>query len=233
MTKVAKTKEQQTVKEQTTMPQESKSVAVGRKAELENIHKAAQEDSGFEKILKFKKSKYFIGEDEVPLGTEYLAHCVGWTKCWIKFIDGEVVERKMYRVALGEKAPVREDLDERDENEWPEGLDGKPADPWVFQGMLPFENLKDGEVIIFASSSYGGRRAIADLCDAYAKHAKKTGCGYQPIIRLATEDFPSKKFGQVPKPLFEVDCWDETAEAEVMSSAKGDDPGEPSDEIPF
>jgi hypothetical protein len=175
--------------------------------EIENIHTAAQEDAGFEKMLKFKKGEYFIGEEEIPLGTEYLAHAAAWVKCWIKFIDGEPVDRKPYRVALGEKPPVRENLDARDEDEWPE-VDGHPADPWVLQYLLPLENMKNGEVVIFVTSSYGGKRAVADLCDAYAKRTKKTGCG-QPIIKLAKTTFPHKKYGPVLRPLFEVDGWDQ------------------------
>jgi hypothetical protein len=42
--------------------------------EVENIQTAAREDAGFEKILKFKKGDYLIGDDEIALGTEYLAH---------------------------------------------------------------------------------------------------------------------------------------------------------------
>jgi hypothetical protein len=201
-----------------------------RATEVENIHAAAQEDAGFEKILKFKKGEYFVGEDEIALGTEYLAHTTAWTKSWIKFADGEVAERKMYRVALGEKPPEREDLDDLDKDNWPEGLDGKPADPWVYQYLLPLENLSNGEVVIFVTSSFGGRRAIADLCSAYVKRTKKTGCG-QPIIKLSKTDMPTKKFGKVPRPLFEVISWDEekAGDVEVMPPAKADI----SDEIPF
>ena len=180
--------------------------------EVENIHTAAQEDAGFEKILKFKKGEYLIGEELIPLGAQYLAHARAWTKCWIKFCDGEVAERKPYRVALGEKPPEREDLDDLDKTLWPEGIDGKPADPWVFQYLLPLEDLSTGEVVIFVASSFGGRRAIADLCAAYAKRAAKaTRCG-QPIVRLGKAEMPTKKFGKVPRPLFEVVRWDDAVD---------------------
>jgi hypothetical protein len=204
-----------------------------RNTELENIHAAAEEDAGFEKMLKFKKGEYFIGEEEIPLGTEYLAHAVGWTKSWIKFADSEVTERKLFRVAKGEKPPVREDLDCRNEDEWPEGLDGHPADPWVFQYLLPLENMKNGEVIIFVTSSFGGKRAVADLCDAYAKRTKKTGCG-QPIIQLAKTDMPTKKYGRVPRPLFEIIGWDQQEAAgdiEVIPPAASE--ADFQDEVPF
>ena len=80
----------------------------------ENILIAAQEDAGFDKILKFKKGDYFIGEQKVPLLTEYLAHPEAWTKCWTKFQDNRVADRRLYCVARGEKPPERKDLDEQD-----------------------------------------------------------------------------------------------------------------------
>jgi hypothetical protein len=177
--------------------------------EAENILDAAQKDAAFEKMLKFKKGDYFIGEELVPLGTKYIAHAIGWTKCWIKFLDGEVADRRVYRIALGEQPPEREDLDDLDRDSWPEGVDGNPADPWTFQYLIPLERISDGEVVIFTTSSFGGRRAVADLCGAYAKRTtKKAGCG-QPVIRLAKAEMPTKKFGKVPRPHFEIVGWDE------------------------
>ena len=88
----------------------------------ENILIAAQEDVGFDKILKFKKGDYFIGEQKVPLLTKYIAHPEAWTKCWTKFEDNKVVDRRLYRVARGEKPPEREDLDEQDESTWRRAL---------------------------------------------------------------------------------------------------------------
>jgi hypothetical protein len=121
------------------MTQESKDLTT-HDTEVENIQIAAQEDAGFEKILKFKKGDFFIGDENIPLGTEYVAHVRAWGKCWIKFVDSEMADRKMYRVALGEKPPEREELDDHDQDNWPEGLDGRPADPWVFQYLLPLED---------------------------------------------------------------------------------------------
>jgi hypothetical protein len=180
--------------------------------EVENIHVAAQEDAGFEKILKFKKGNYFIGEELISHGTKYLAHARAWTKCWIKFVDGKVAERKPYRVALGEKPPEREELDDLDQTQWPEGVDGKPADPWVFQYLLPLEDPSSGEVVIFVASSFGGRRAVADLCQTWTRRAGKVLNGGQPIVALAETDMPTRKFGRVPRPLFEVVGWDDAAD---------------------
>lgn len=173
-------------------------------AEADNILGAAQEEAGFEKLLKFKKGEYLTGDEVVSLGTKYIAHVVGWTKCWVKFVDGEVADRKTYRVAYGERPPEREDLDDLNRDKWPEGLDGNPADPWVYQYLLPLEHLPSGEIVIFVTSSAGGRRAVADLCSTYAKRVgKNANCG-QPIIKLAKVDMPTKKYGKVPRPHFEI-----------------------------
>jgi hypothetical protein len=56
---------------------QTENVAAARGTEIDNILGAAQEDAGFAKLLKFKKGEYFIGEELVPLGTEYIAHAVG------------------------------------------------------------------------------------------------------------------------------------------------------------
>jgi hypothetical protein len=95
--------------------EQNKSVTT-HSAEVENICNAAEENAGFDKLLKFKKGDYFIGEEKIQLDTEFLAHVAAWTKCWIKFADGEITERKLYRVALGERPPEREDLDDLDQD---------------------------------------------------------------------------------------------------------------------
>jgi len=217
------------------MTQTSRDVAVQHSAEIENLRAAAQQDAGFEKVLKFKKGDYSIADEPVAFGTEYLAHTAAWTKSWIKFVDGEVAERKMFRVSLGEQPPERKDLDDLDLIGQKDS-DGMSADPWVFQYLLPLEDVTSGEVVVFCTSSFGGRRAIADLCSTYAKRTRKTGCG-QPIIRLATAEMPTKKFGKVPRPLFEIVRWDH-GDAEVIPPADSEAPratlrGEMNDDIPF
>ena len=184
--------------------------------EAKNILGAAQEDATFDKFLKFKKGEYLIGDDPVPLGTEYLA--AAWTKTWVKFADDKVVERKVYRVARGERPPQREDLGDLDEAKWPRGRDGKPFDPYVFQYLLPLENLTTGEVLIFVTPSIGGRQAVSNLCKEYAKRKMK-GQNGQPIIQLAVGEMPTKNFGKVPCPVFEIVNWDDTGDGLAATEA--------------
>ena len=131
------------------------------------------------------------------------------------------------------RPPEREDLDDLEKDNWPEGIDGTPADPWSLQYLLPLEKISDGEVVIFTTSSFGGRRAVADLCAAYAKRKTKTASCGQPIVKLGKAEMPTKKFGRVPRPLFEIVAWDDPA-----SDFEGAPPtivskGEFDDTIPF
>jgi hypothetical protein len=191
--------------------------------EAENIRDAAKEDT-FERMLKFTKGDFFVGDDQVPLGTEYLAHCVAWTKCWIKFVDKKLVAKKMYRVSRGERPLDRNDLDEIEKANTDE-------DPWSFQYMLPLENMESGEVLIFTSSSIGGRRAVSELCNAYAKR-KLNGRDGQPIIKLAADEMNTKNFGKVPRPDFEIVGWDDMTD-DVVKAPPVTSEQEFQDEIPF
>jgi hypothetical protein len=210
-------------------------IITNSKTEADNILSAVQEDAGFGKILKFRKGEYFISDDLIPLGTKYLVHAAAWIKIWIKFVDGKVEDRKIYRVALGEKPLEREELDDLDLI-GRKDADGKPNDSWVFQYALPFENMATGELVIFATQSVGGQQAVRELCDTYARRIKKGQHG-QPIIQLDVTEMHSKKYGRVQRPLFEITGWDDSGTstpdenlAAVTAAAKHDDMD---DEIPF
>jgi hypothetical protein len=146
------------------MTQTSRNIAVQRDTELANLHAAAQQDAGFEKVLKFKKGDYSIADEPVALGTEYLAHTKAWTKCWIKPTNGEVSQRKMYRVALGETPPEREDLDDLDLIGEKDN-DGMSADPWVFQYLLPLKMWRVAKSWFFAPR----RSAVGAPSPIYAR----------------------------------------------------------------
>jgi hypothetical protein len=180
--------------------------------EADNIAKAAAEDGGMAKMLKFKKGKYFLGgEEEVPLGRQYLAHCIGWTKAWIRFQDGEPKPlepggpcKMYYSVAKGERPPERDELGEMEVSEWPPGISGPHSDPWVQQYMLPMTDMETDEQVVFVTGSWGGRRAVGELCNVYANKKRRDPKLGQPVVRLDTVDMPTKHFGEVPRPHFHV-----------------------------
>lgn len=168
--------------------------------------------------MKFKKGSYVVDDQTVPLGTEYLLHATAWVKSWTKFIDGAFIERQLYRVALGEQPPEREELDDQDQTTWKPGIDGKPRDPWILQYMVPLEDLSSGDIVVFTTQSAGGQRAVSDICGTYAKRCKRGVFG-QPIVKLQSTMMPTRKFGDVQRPLFEVSRWDDGEPAQNDDSA--------------
>jgi hypothetical protein len=154
-------------------------------------------------LLKFKKTDFYIGDDKVPLGTKYVAYCDGWTKAWVKFVDGELVDKKLYRVVDGATPPERDELGDLDQAEWGVDDEGEPKDPWTFQHYLPLEDATSGERFLFVSGSVGGKIAIEILCQHYARSARGL-----PTVKLAVGDFRVKQYGKVSRPDFPIVSWE-------------------------
>lgn len=219
------------------MNDKSNSETLPARPETTNILNEARNDAGFEKMMKFKRGTYESDGKEIAIGTRMVAHCIGWAKAWIKFRDKQLVERKIYRVAKGDRVPDRDQLDERDEKLWAKGPNGSPQDPWVLQYLLPMEDTETDEVRIFVTSSFGGRRAVADLCTAYARRAQRQkDCG-QPEIRLHVAQMPTTNFGNVPRPYFDIIGWrdgrDSVREVSDAPVGGGSAAADFDDEIPF
>ena len=108
--------------------------------------------------LKFRKDRYVIGKDgdELPLGTKLEA--VDTREGWVKFVDSKLVEH--VERTPGERFPEREELDDYDEQDWPTGLDGKPADPWSLNLYLYLIEPASGRDFTFITSSVGGHKAV-------------------------------------------------------------------------
>jgi hypothetical protein len=201
--------------------------------EVTNILNEAQQNSTFEKMLKFNRGKYLCDDTEIPLGTKVVAHCVGWAKEWIKFKDSKFIERKIYRVARGERAPERDQLDETNELLWAKGFSNMPKDPWVFRYLLPVQIVDTDEPLIFVTPSFGGRRAVDDLCKNYAlRAARDPNCG-QPICRLQSATFQTANFGAVQKPKFEIIGWDDGKQSPREVSEEALKESDFDDLIPF
>jgi hypothetical protein len=154
-------------------------------------------------LLRFKEGKFLIGEDEIELGREYIAHVLDWTRGWVRWEDGVIVETHMARVMDDTKLPTREELGHQDESRWEDG-----KDPVVFQNILPVEDVETGEYMLFATSSIGGKIAVEKLCNSVAR-TYKAGSKYGlPIIAIATTPFTTK-FGTKPRPHFPIVRWHE------------------------
>jgi hypothetical protein len=163
--------------------------------------------TGVGKLLKFTKGAYLTGDNEVPVGTRFVAHVDQITRAWVKFLDTKLVDSKFFKVADGKPLPAREELGDTDEKFWDiDARDGR-KDPWNLQWCLPLSGVKDGEVLTFVTSSHGGIGALGRLCNLYGR---RLGAGERglPVIELATDSYRHKAFGTVLVPEFKVDHWE-------------------------
>lgn len=187
----------------------------------------ARVDAGMGRILSFNKGDYFIDGTQIPIDTEYVVYCGEWIKQWIKFGNNSVEDRKVYHVSRGESVPIRETLGDLDQSKWLPGFDGKPKDPWVLQYLVPFESVGNNEIVVFRTSSWGGRRAVGDLMMAYGHRARREGGN--PLVKLAVAHIQSKKFGRIARPDFPIMGWSGEDRDFVMPAIKE----EMEDSIPF
>jgi hypothetical protein len=193
--------------------QEQQSNLPATKFENPWLEVAAENSGGLGKLLKFVKGKWEIGDDEVPIGTEYIAHIDQLAQGWVHFEDGEVVgDPIIVKIADGKKLPTREELGNTDKKKWEEGEDGKPRDPFVKQWYLPLVNIDSGELHTFVSGSNGGDQAIGALCNVYGR---KLHDGQLPIVALQSSGYKHRKYGRIEKPELRIVGWDGEPKAPI------------------
>jgi hypothetical protein len=172
-------------------------------------------------LMKFTKTKFVVGESEIPLGRKFVAYCGDWVRGWVKFVDDAIVDKRIGRVVDGFHPPERNELDSQDQSEWETGIDGKLKDPWVAQNYLPIEDVESGERYVFVTGSVGGKIAIEILCQRYARSIQRG----LPTVRLATGTFPTKRYGPTPRPDFPVISWENDAGGNVGGIGGGGNNG--------
>jgi hypothetical protein len=105
---------------------------------------AAENSGRIGKLLKFVKGKWKVGDDEVQIGTEYIAHIDQLAQGWIPFKNGEVVgDPIIVKVADGKKLPTRDELPDNNPKKWEKDDNGKPRDPWAKQWYLPLVSVEN------------------------------------------------------------------------------------------
>ena len=140
-------------------------------------------------LLRFKKGEFFIGDDEVEVGHEYIAYPFDAMRGFVQWKDDTVVEQRLGRIRDA-FILEREDL--------PENEDWKP------QYVLPLEDPETGEFVAFVSGSFGGKKAIHNLINTTARTVKAGRSEATPLIRLAVGSFTSKEYGKIACPSFEI-----------------------------
>jgi len=194
------------------------------------LEAAAETGNELGRLLKFVKGKYETGDDEVPEGTEYVAHIDQLVRGWVKFEDNKVVEQHLGKVADGFRIPARNELSDTDPEKWAKDGSEKPRDPWVAQWYLPLVNIESGELVTFVTGSKGGIRAIGMLCRVYGR---KNRDGLLPIVALKTRSYKHQQYGRIETPDLPIVGWDGEPTASPTQPRIGDTAGDLNDQMPF
>jgi hypothetical protein len=185
-------------------------------------------------FIKFAKDGVYrrqIDGAEIPKGTEAVLIYDQIRVGWIKFTGkGNQPIRQIGPVFDGYVPPDRDSLGETDEANWEVGLSGRPTDPWQFQILIPLQDAKTGELLIFGTSSITGRRACDSMISTCAR-MQRAEPNYYPIVRLDVSGFEHRdeRIGWVKTPSFI--CIGKALKADVSVTVTGAE--EMSDSIPF
>jgi len=164
---------------------------------------ATEGGGGLGERLKFHKGQWFCGDDEIPLGTQYLAEMDQLARGWVRWHEGKPVEYRLDFVRDGKKIANREDLGFTDESEWEQDEKGKPKDPWQKQSFLPLLHLETVENFVWVFSSLGSERAAQKLSLAYWKR----GLSHLPIVSLQAGSYRHDTFGRIDTPILKIERW--------------------------
>jgi hypothetical protein len=160
--------------------------------------------ANFGKLLKFVKGEYFIGEEEVEIGTQYAALVFEERRGWVKFVDGKPVDYRIGLVRDGYVLPSRESLGDNDPAFWPTDKKGNPQDIWVKQAYLPILDIESDEVLCFVTGSQGGDQALRGLMRDYKPKARTSEV---PIISLQSDSYAHDIYGRVFIPVLKIVGW--------------------------
>jgi hypothetical protein len=168
-------------------------------------------ERGNQTLLKYVKGVWSVADEQVPLGTKYLAFIDLLERGFIKFNEDGAPEVHLGKVKFGkDKLPKRHDLGDLDQDDW-EIVDGKSMDPWQQIFQLPLSPIdRFGELVVFSAigEKSGARSAVLDLCGIYSRSPRH---GYLPIIELGTSSYKHKKYGTVHVPVLKLASWHQVA----------------------
>jgi hypothetical protein len=152
-------------------------------------------------MIKYHIHAYTLNKTE-PLSLGTILAVIRIVTCWVKWWDQQPVEHRVTK--SGQVHPQPDDMPDRDSKFWQLGLDsGKPTDPWKDTRYVYLIDPQTGRDFTFVTDSYGGRMAVGELKSAIRNvHIVRPGA--LAVIKLGTGTFKSRKFGLVPRPVFEI-----------------------------
>ena len=151
-------------------------------------------------FLRFSKGEFVAGieESQIEPDEEFAANIPTLSHGYICWKDGAPVDEQMASVISG--ATIQE-------SSLPDHGPYEDGDGWREQSSIEFVHMETGERFRFATSSRGGRGALANLAREYATHLKAGAPGVVPVVAMVADSYKHEKYGKVHVPTFPVLRW--------------------------
>jgi hypothetical protein len=114
-------------------------------------------------LLRFHKGDWLVSDDVIAVDTIVVPVMESLLAGWVRWSGGKPTEQIMVRVGSGQRPPKRSELGDTEEDCWDTDANGEKRDPWQFTNYLPMILLDGARLLTFATSSGGGKNAVADL----------------------------------------------------------------------
>jgi len=169
---------------------------------LRKLAMAAQQGSGGKAFMKLDKGsgKFIWGADSVEVDeselwavnpASFMIGKIGWK-------DGQVVGEHMFPITSGQTI---------DESELTPIESAKDGDGWRDQLTFELKHIADEVEVVFKTTSYGGKNAIAALAGEIGEHTAQNPALPIAVVKLKSDWYKHKKYGRIYNPTFEVVDW--------------------------
>ena len=171
------------------------------------------------RLLRFSKGDYFLENEEVPLGSKYVAVMEDTMIGWVKWEEGRPAEQLMHKLFENPHVASRASLGDEDESGWPE-LSGRPIDPWQETYYLVLKDvgksLEDENLYTLPVNSGGGRDNAKRLFTAYGRAMRQRPDEW-PVVELQVESYLHPDFGRIKKPVFKIVDWERKPQTRIAA----------------
>lgn len=159
-------------------------------------------------IIQWDRVKKWHDRDDQPVPSPLLAYNFTHVlRRWVKDENGNVRPDYITDHPLPDPESLNATIPK---SEWQIGLNGQPTPPWAMTVVMYFIEVLTGRLFTFQSATTGAHIAADLLHEQVAvKRLMLRGEKVRPIVKMSEGTYPTRKYGPVPRPSFEVIDWHE------------------------